>query len=254
MSRHTSLTAAIGLLASLILVDTAAAYYSPSMGRFLSRDPIAEPGAVLVRQAARPAKSFIPRDPQSETAGPVRIDVVNSTAHKQLTSRDDGPAAMTVIAASVAHLPEPSLGQESKTQEQEVDDLNLYNYARSSPTMYIDPLGLSTKCGTLSMNCKCSGKKEWPVYGDSERAKFIFGGKEGCVTLLVPKAIFCTGSCQAIKGWVSAGNPSVKLLDHEACHACAFEDVWLGGYLWSWIPGDLTGHCDRHPISSTPSW
>jgi len=62
MRYRSSFTIVIGLLASLFLVDTAAAYYSPSMGRFLSRDPIHEPGSVLVRSTAN-RSSFIPRDP-----------------------------------------------------------------------------------------------------------------------------------------------------------------------------------------------
>lgn len=45
------------------MADAASAYYSPRMGRFLSRDPIDEPGAMVVRQAARQVTRFIPRDP-----------------------------------------------------------------------------------------------------------------------------------------------------------------------------------------------
>jgi hypothetical protein len=42
--------AAIAALAVLALSEAASAYYSPRLGRFLSRDPIGEPGAVLIRQ------------------------------------------------------------------------------------------------------------------------------------------------------------------------------------------------------------
>jgi hypothetical protein len=135
------------------------------------------------------------------------------------------------------------------------DGPNLYQYVRSNPIGNLDPTGLSTKCGTAYLSCK-TGVKPWDVYGCSNRAKLILGGERGCVTLLLPKAIFCTGSCEDIKGWRSAGNPSIKLLDHEACHACAFEDKGLLEYLRTWIPGDIESpkYCDRHPITSTCNW
>ncbi len=55
-------TMLVAVLATLFLADAASAYYSPRMGRFLNRDPIGEPGAVLVHQTARPVTGFIPRD------------------------------------------------------------------------------------------------------------------------------------------------------------------------------------------------
>lgn len=63
MRQRNVLTIGMGLLVSVLMAGSASAYYSPSMGRFLNRDPINEPGAVLIRQMARPAMSFIPRDP-----------------------------------------------------------------------------------------------------------------------------------------------------------------------------------------------
>ena len=133
------------------------------------------------------------------------------------------------------------------------DGPNLYQYVRSNPIGNLDPTGLSTKCGTAYLSCK-TGVKPWDVYGCSNRAKFILGGGSGCVTLLLPKAIFCTGTCDEIKGWRSAGNSSVKILEHEACHACAFEDKGLLEYLRTWIPGDLTGYCDRNKKAVTYGW
>jgi hypothetical protein len=55
-------TVLIATLASFMLADAASAYYSPRLGRFLSRDPIAEPGAILARTRLQPT-SFLPRDP-----------------------------------------------------------------------------------------------------------------------------------------------------------------------------------------------
>ncbi len=63
MKNRTITTMLVAATTLLALADAASAYYSPRLGRFLSRDPISEPGAVLVHQAARPAMSFLPRDP-----------------------------------------------------------------------------------------------------------------------------------------------------------------------------------------------
>jgi RHS repeat-associated protein len=38
-------------------------YYSPALGRWLSRDPIAEPGAMLVQRVVVSGAHFLPRDP-----------------------------------------------------------------------------------------------------------------------------------------------------------------------------------------------
>jgi hypothetical protein len=48
-------------LVSLGLVETASAYYDPRTGRFISRDPIGEPGFMLVQGVA--ASTFLPREP-----------------------------------------------------------------------------------------------------------------------------------------------------------------------------------------------
>lgn len=50
-----------GFLAIHLLASSASAYYSPQLGRFLSRDPVAETGHVLIRSAAQ-GTAFIPRD------------------------------------------------------------------------------------------------------------------------------------------------------------------------------------------------
>jgi hypothetical protein len=62
MKNRTITMVLVATLASLLLADTASAYYSPRMGRFLGRDPIREPGAVLLRTRQQ-ATRFIPRDP-----------------------------------------------------------------------------------------------------------------------------------------------------------------------------------------------
>ncbi|MBU0637800.1 MAG: hypothetical protein KKB50_02970 [Planctomycetes bacterium] len=63
MRSSSKLAVGLAFLATLTVVDSALAYYNPRTGRFLSRDPIGEPGAMLVRRVAGASTgSFIPRD------------------------------------------------------------------------------------------------------------------------------------------------------------------------------------------------
>lgn len=61
MKRRNMLSLATALLVSFIFVDIASAYYNSRTGRFLNRDPIAEPGSIVIRQVA--GRGFIARDP-----------------------------------------------------------------------------------------------------------------------------------------------------------------------------------------------
>ena len=62
MEQRNLLLLATALLVSFIFVDVASAYYNPSTGRFLGRDPIGEPGAIVARTAVA-SGGFISRDP-----------------------------------------------------------------------------------------------------------------------------------------------------------------------------------------------
>lgn len=73
MRSSSKLTVGLAILATLMVVDSALAYYNPATGRFLSRDPVGEPGFMLVQQTAMVAgitrggmesSGFIPRDPE----------------------------------------------------------------------------------------------------------------------------------------------------------------------------------------------
>ena len=244
------LVVAVGMFAT-----DASAYYHPGMGVFMSRDPGAGAGGAMQVGAGGAALvgQFMPRDsvamnptnwPALDMEPPFPPNAIQFIVYKGADSVPSRTKAQQeqVLYASV----------QEGLLSQYADGINIYTYARLSPLMYVDREGLSTQCGQMGMTCK-SGNKQWPVYGKSGRAKAILGGKEGCVTLLVPKAIFCTGSCSDIKDWNSAGDPSVKILEHEACHACAHEDP-CDSYFLSWIPGDLTGHCDRNKKTVTPGW
>jgi len=62
MQSSSKLTIGLAILATLAVVDSAPAHYDPRTGRFLSRDPVGEPGAMLIRKVVAKA-AFIPRDP-----------------------------------------------------------------------------------------------------------------------------------------------------------------------------------------------
>lgn len=68
MKRRNIFSLATALLLSFIFVDIASAYYNPKLGRFINRDPIGEPGAIILRQPA--SRGFIPRDPIPEEPNP----------------------------------------------------------------------------------------------------------------------------------------------------------------------------------------
>lgn len=59
--------AAVAVFAVLALTEAASAYYSPRLGRFLNRDPMDEPGHVLVKAQRQPTV-FISRDPMENNS------------------------------------------------------------------------------------------------------------------------------------------------------------------------------------------
>jgi hypothetical protein len=258
MPSRTLRTAVLALLVSFGFVEAASAYYNPRTGRFLNRDPIGEPGFMLVQQVA--GSTFLPRDasgtagrvivrrapttlflPRDNAAGEQTVSGIGSRpVVGHATCRPDGRCEYVLLSAGsvVSTELEPAENQE---------ELNLYGYVKNDPMDNIDPYGLSTKCGTRYCMCTESGSRPVNVYGNSRRAKAIleagFGkGATGCVTLLnwftTGAEIYCTGSCAEIKKW-KAG-PGVPILDHECCHACDYFDKCVCKYFHGAIWDDCT--------------
>lgn len=133
--------AAIAALAVVALTQAASAYYSPAMGRFLSRDPIDQPRTVLAPILAT-TTSFLPRDPF------VRNEVVEAS---WLLSEPE-PFGSRVIAAP--------------------PDWHLYAYVRNAPLVFVDPLGLCT----CTVQVKASSKS-----GTSPGLHmYVYFKREGC--------------------------------------------------------------------------
>jgi len=201
MSRHTSLTVAISLLASLILVDTAAAYYSPSMGRFLNRDPIVEPGAVLVRQAARPATAFIPRDP------------VNGDTTELLR--------------------EGILADPKSEPTRPWRALHPFTFAENNPISQVDLLGLCTCKAEVKASFGSSGLPGLHLYVQWEKSGCASGNESGSVHWktcgfigMCPSGSASDGSSRG-KGWGDDGTsangspgPTIRS-DCDGCDMCA---------------------------------
>ncbi len=129
--KRTSLLAVLASLAAIAVFTTAAeAYYHPTLGRFLTRDPGA--GEATRVGAARPAPGgrFIHRD--SLSAVPTRVGAAGPAVAGRFVRRN-------------------SVGQYA-------DGMNLYQYVKSNPMVYTDSSGLAVDpgkdCGLWSRSKK----------------------------------------------------------------------------------------------------
>lgn len=124
-----------GLAAIAVFTTDASAYYSPSRGRFLSRDP--GPGGIASTVRVGTDGGFLPRDPISTINQPkadfARFQQVAST-------RNTGPVRIGVGVASQP--PGRAIARGPISNTAYADGMNLYQYCRSNPAVYVDPLGL----------------------------------------------------------------------------------------------------------------
>ncbi len=131
------------------------------------------------------------------------------------------------------------------------DGMNPFESNRSSPLHYTDPMGLQAGCAPVI--CQCGGAVgtiELDLIPNSGLAQIIsnlaYGGAPTAVTL-PGGAIRCSGSCDDCDGVGSDGMTPV--FDHECCHACAAERGFFD-WLFTWIPGDIFGYCNRNSVPS----
>lgn len=244
MRSRKTLTLLLAIVAPMLLVDVAQAYYTPGLGRFIGRDPYYEPGSLAMRELQGPSvvsvewRVAISSSGYQFTQTTVTSNVRPIVGHA--TCGPEGRCEYTLLGSG-------GLSGEEAGTRLAPEEPNPYEYARNEPIDNIDPFGLSTKCGTRYCMCSDSGGRPVTVYGNSARAKAIieagFGkGAQGCVTLLnwfgTGAEIYCTGSCQDIKKW-KAG-PGVPILDHECCHACDYFDKCVCKYLHGAVKDDCT--------------
>jgi len=115
MRSSSKLTVGLAIFVTLTVVDSALAYYSPRLGRFISRDPIGEREAVPARQPLAPA-AFVPRDPIGERAGPNPYRAVNNAPMDWCDPDGAAPRALfTLLDVSTQPSSGPSATQPANT-------------------------------------------------------------------------------------------------------------------------------------------
>jgi hypothetical protein len=99
--------------AVFMLADVASAYYSPRLGRFLSRDPLNEQGAVLTRRVA--SGRFLPRDP---------LDPISRKYYLKSAEKNRFPYSA------------------ERSRYHDAAEGNLYHFVDNDPVSSVDILGL----------------------------------------------------------------------------------------------------------------
>ena len=124
----------IVILFLLLTAQIASAYYCPSTGRWLSRDPISEPGFQIQKMAAQiPAgisSRWLIRDPSKEDISTL--------------------------------VPKRSLSRDLKKLDKAMDwNINIYEFNRNAPSDYFDYLGLNP---VLEIDPNCDNGEDKPKY------------------------------------------------------------------------------------------
>lgn len=134
----------VGMAAIAILTADASAYYHPTLGRFMQRDPGAG-GANRIVAGGAPAatRRFIPRDRMP--AGPTHTTMA---LHANGMRRSAAPFG---ISARSGVLAPPHIGQNGLNNQYE-DGMNLYQYVGSNPVVYVDPSGLFKQYACCNQN------------------------------------------------------------------------------------------------------
>lgn len=205
-----NITNIILFMAVLLVSQSASAFYDPSTGRWLSRDPIGEPGFQAIQRATCTHLVAAPAPPASRTRWITRSPVL-SDVHRS-----------TEIIAG----------------------MNLYSFVKNMPTDRIDPFGLSDcSCASplkddskecdkygdktyaatsLKCFCKCAGNSEW-----SQKVR-------GCLSCEFDKGTdmgVAHKKCYAAAGGMSKGPLLTLMMCLRACEDPALPPPPDGG-MW----------------------
>jgi len=146
MRRHHFFATIFAALLSVLLADTASAYYHPGMGRFMQRDPNGTAIAPPARVGSTPAPGdrFAPRDPHVTTSWThlQRGLFTHNVQNNLQPGADQG-----ILPTGLANQQSGFWQAQSKPALQYADGMNLYGYVHSNPITHVDPTGLQCACG-----------------------------------------------------------------------------------------------------------
>jgi hypothetical protein len=167
------------VLFMLAAAQIASAYYCPSTGRWLSRDPMGEPGFENLRAAGIMSPTVMPgsqsarwlnRDPIGGTVLANRTENVTKTQEKVHFPK--GFAEVLAANPALAMRIQNQIAEIEKNSDTKIDSSvgNLYMFVQNDPASKVDALGLDIYYWQCWMACPCMPRAGvvtawtlWPV-------------------------------------------------------------------------------------------
>jgi hypothetical protein len=170
----------IVVLFVLLTAQITSAYYCPSTGRWLSRDPIGEPGfqtaqmaSVVPRSSQLALRRWINRDSIGKPElGVMANRLEDKAATHQSVHFQDGLAELMAANPTLAARINEQIAQLENSSNTKIDSSsgNLYLFVQNDPLLKSDPLGLDIYYHYCAMLCACSPRigfvsawTLWPV-------------------------------------------------------------------------------------------
>jgi hypothetical protein len=163
----------IVVLFVLLTAQIASAYYCPSTGRWLSRDPIAEPGFQTSQMA-----SVVPKSPQLAPSRWLNRDPIGEPGFELVANRFEnkaktqevvhfqkGLAEQMMVNPALAMRIQSQLAQLEKSSNAKVDPSasDPYLSVQNDPVSKIDVLGLDVEWWGASCDLLCPCRPKWAV-------------------------------------------------------------------------------------------
>ena len=171
----------------LLTAQIASAYYCPSTGRWLSRDPIGEPGFQALQMAVQTSPIMRGRWINRDSIGQSKFGFTANNLPSQKGTQVDRVTSFLNSLELSPNLTETILSQLSLPKKHFAPEINqntvdLYCFVRNDPIIYVDNLGLdcssapplSANCAacdaygngsymgaSLKCFCKCAGDSPW---------------------------------------------------------------------------------------------